>query len=403
MFRKLGILFCTAIMLVAALPSAVAATQEPTWVHEYIHPINTVDISADGEYIVAGSRGGYTYDKVFLFGRDSGTPLWSTENHTGVYSVSISADGEYIAAAVSSHVHLYHRSNSTPLWTYWDSGMGGVNMVAISADGKYIAAGSGEYITVFSYDNETPLWRINSKYTSKVAISAHGEYVVAGSGGGGYQNYLRFYNGLNGTPLWQKEGFSATTASLSADGHSITATSGSRVYLLDYEHGHEIWNFYDGTGGSYAVISADGNHIGVGNEGSGTLYLFHRDNNTPLWSVPVTGELQAMDMSADGRYVAGGTTYDTGGGNWVGKLHVVDRSGNELWNYTTNQRISAVALPAQSASLVAGDGWSTADTGNTYFFAAAAASTSDDDSPAPALLATAAVCVAVAAVVRRRR
>jgi len=111
-----------------------------------------------------------------------------------------------------------------------------------------------------------------------------------------------------------------------------------------------------------------------------------------------------MDMSADGRYVAGGTAYDAGGGNWVGKLHVVDSSGNELWNYTTNERISAVALPANSASLVAGDGgWQYQDPGYAYFFAAAAWGGEDDDSPAPALLATVTVCVAAAVVRRRRR
>lgn len=58
---------------------------------------------------------------VSLFGRDSGTPLWSTEGYPSLdrispNSVSISADGEYIAAGAGG-VYLFHRDNDTPLWS----------------------------------------------------------------------------------------------------------------------------------------------------------------------------------------------------------------------------------------------------------------------------------------------
>ena len=54
-------------------------------------------ISADGEYIVAGS-----YDnKVYFFDKDSSTPLWSyttsADGQTGISAVDISADGEYLS------------------------------------------------------------------------------------------------------------------------------------------------------------------------------------------------------------------------------------------------------------------------------------------------------------------
>ncbi|MDP7474324.1 MAG: hypothetical protein QGH00_05110, partial [Candidatus Poseidoniia archaeon] len=51
-------------------------------------------ISADGEYIVGGSID----NKIYLFDRDSSTPLWSYTTGNQVHSVSISADGEYIVA-----------------------------------------------------------------------------------------------------------------------------------------------------------------------------------------------------------------------------------------------------------------------------------------------------------------
>ncbi len=53
-----------------------------------------MSISEDGEYIVAGSYN----EKVYLFGKDSSTPLWSYSTNGIVYAVALSADGEYIVA-----------------------------------------------------------------------------------------------------------------------------------------------------------------------------------------------------------------------------------------------------------------------------------------------------------------
>ena len=53
-----------------------------------------VAISADGEYIAAGSDD----DNVYLFERDSNTPLWDYTTGDDVRSVAISSNGEYIAA-----------------------------------------------------------------------------------------------------------------------------------------------------------------------------------------------------------------------------------------------------------------------------------------------------------------
>ena len=51
-------------------------------------------ISADGEYIVAGSDD----NKVYLFDKDSSTPIWNYTTGMNVNSVSISADGTYFSA-----------------------------------------------------------------------------------------------------------------------------------------------------------------------------------------------------------------------------------------------------------------------------------------------------------------
>jgi WD40 repeat protein len=50
-----------------------ADAKGPEWNYAADSGINSVDISADGEYIVAGSDD----SKVYFFNKDNNTPLWS--------------------------------------------------------------------------------------------------------------------------------------------------------------------------------------------------------------------------------------------------------------------------------------------------------------------------------------
>ena len=130
---------------------------------------------------------------VFLFDKDSSTPLWRyyTTGGDEVTSVDISANGDYIVAAIvdaggsteDSYVYLFGKDSSTPIWTYEIESE--IRSVAISSDGEYIAAGSGgseDSVYLFDKDSSTPLWRYNTiDMVNSVAISADGEYIVAGS------------------------------------------------------------------------------------------------------------------------------------------------------------------------------------------------------------------------------
>lgn len=78
---------------------------------------------------------------IYLFDKDSSTPLWNYETGHYVRSVSISADGEYITVGSNDKkVYLFEKDSSTPLWSYTTGNY--VLSVGISADGEYITAGS---------------------------------------------------------------------------------------------------------------------------------------------------------------------------------------------------------------------------------------------------------------------
>ncbi|HIC61906.1 MAG TPA: hypothetical protein EYO72_04155, partial [Marine Group III euryarchaeote] len=78
-----------------------------------------------------------------LFDKD-GIELWTNTTGDGVLSLAISADGEYIVAgSYDKKIYLFNKDSKTPLWNYTTEGT--VWSVAISADGGYIIASSSEH------------------------------------------------------------------------------------------------------------------------------------------------------------------------------------------------------------------------------------------------------------------
>ena len=111
--------------------------------------------------MVAGSHNPTTSGagKIHHFSKDSSTPLWSfDEVYNRVDSVAISADGEYIvASSPNNKIYLFDKDSSTPLW-YYTAG-DDIDTVSISADGEYIVAGCyDDKVYLFDKDSSTPLW-----------------------------------------------------------------------------------------------------------------------------------------------------------------------------------------------------------------------------------------------------
>ncbi|MDC0526867.1 PQQ-binding-like beta-propeller repeat protein [Euryarchaeota archaeon] len=128
-------------------------SNSPLWTYEG-EGIHTVALSAKGELIVVGS----TDNKVHLFNRYSSTPIWSYTTEGNVNSVSISSDGKYILAGSGvddnsdlGHAHFFRKESSTPLWesSFEQSGYS----TALSADGKYVIACANDDLNVFVQDS----------------------------------------------------------------------------------------------------------------------------------------------------------------------------------------------------------------------------------------------------------
>ncbi len=194
----------------------------PLWRYDIgssVSRVNSVGISSNGNYIVAGSLNGNLY----LFGRNSSTPIWTYHTPNWAYHVAISSDGNYIVVGTTegggTGIYFFERDNSTPLWSYntpsvWD--------VAISSDGQNIVFGTihgGIYL--FEMNSPTPLWSFKAEdHIRSVAISSNGQFIVAGS----YDENVYFFNKNSAIPLWSyNTGHSVRSVAISSNGTYFVA------------------------------------------------------------------------------------------------------------------------------------------------------------------------------------
>ena len=331
------LLTCLALVLMAGGADA----KEPEWNYNAGSGINSVAISADGEYIVAGSD----EDQVLLFHKDSNTPLWSYTAGDGVYSVAISSDGETIVAgSLDNNVYLFDKDSSTPLWSYGTGNR--VWSVAISQDGETIAAGSWDNrVYLFDKDSGTPLWsHATSNFVFSVDISADGEMIAAGSD----KAYL--FDRNSSTPRWSySTGDTVRAVDLSEDFfgqqqyHLAAGSWNGKVYLFHNNNSVPLWEYTTGDSIYSVAISDDSGYIAAGSKDY-SVYLLD-GNGTALWSHATGGTVLSLDFSVDAEELAVGSD----------KLYLFDKdSSTPLWSYTTGDSVKSVGVSADGEDIVAG-------------------------------------------------
>jgi hypothetical protein len=162
--------------------------------------INEFDLSEDGKWLAVNDLN----DRLRLYNTSESQPVW--QNSESVETVSISADGQYIVAG-SSSLYFYSRYNSTPIWSYYV----GLNIIRtrISADGTSIAVGtgvSGETDGVFYFNSlsSEPIWfsAAGVTFTRCMAISSNGTYITVGDGENAGVGQILLFHQDKTSPNW---------------------------------------------------------------------------------------------------------------------------------------------------------------------------------------------------------
>ena len=322
---------------------------DPTWSYKTDDCVNSIAISSDGNYIVAG---GDDY-RVYFFDK-SGNLLWYYWVYDYVSSVDISADGKYIVVGCEDEytydeydytIYLFDK-NGNLLWGYKTKDS--VNVVKITPDGEYIIAGDDSGYYYFFNKNGELIWKYNTGTSSdiaSVAISSNGQRVIGECNG-----YLWYFDKCTSfgtvTLSWVYQEDSINKVGMSSDGEIVVATGDHKVYIFD-KYGNVKHSCDTDDWVVPIEISSDGEYIVAGG-GSNKIYFIDK-NGKLLWKKTLgsgDGYIKSLAISSDGQYVVVGSTDSS--------VYFLDKYGNILWSYKTERRVLSVDLSDDGRTIVAG-------------------------------------------------
>ncbi|TFG04093.1 MAG: hypothetical protein EU539_11555 [Promethearchaeota archaeon] len=363
----LGVLILGSVLIIPTIIIISMANNPPSWIYTTDDEVASVDISANGEWIVANSIPITTLPSprnLMVFKKESATIQWtfpiSAYPSSGM-RVAISADGNYIAATdFYETIYLFDTTSGTQLWNYTTTGA--ISTIAISHNGDYIAVGghvgptSTTRIYLFNKLSPIPIWN-TTDFGYQVDISSNGEYIISANTEDmylfhrssanpvvnysiplsstliysavissdasrvavGYHDYhLAVYPQLVETQSWNyhTNGF-IYDVDISGDGSYIVAGSGDdNVYLFDSMSSIPLWTYQTGDEVWSVAISEDGNYIVAGSDDD-SIYLFNRNFSSPLEIVSTNGNIRTVEISDNGRYSIAG--------NSEGEIFFLDR------------------------------------------------------------------------------
>jgi len=314
-----------------------------TWKNSVGYTIRDVDISSNGEYVVAGS---FDYSVYVFDGK--GHLLWSYRTGDTVRDVAISFNGRYvIAGSYDGHVY-YFTVQGKLLWKHRTRGS--IRDVSISANGDFVVVGSNDH-RIYFFDREgNLLWeRKTLAPVYCVAMSTNGEYVAAGS-----LDALAYYLDREGKMLWKfRTESSVRDVEVSADGSMVAVGSYDKNLYYIKRSGLLAWKCEMPNPVDKVAISPDGEVISTGSDGK---VFLHDKHGMELWKNDTgTYTIRGLQISSIGDSVVAGTRDCD--------LIYFDRKGQTIWKYRANSWVEAVAVSSNGRYIVAGT-----SKGNLFYF-----------------------------------
>lgn len=284
-------------------------TSIQTWKYHAGSGVAAVDISGDGETIIAG-----TLDKMVLSLNSQGQPHWQVKVGNQAWRVGLSNDGQTTVVGTGS---------TRP----WD--MRGRGLFCLGTDGML-------------------RWQVELKASVwGLALSADGQTVAAGTSG----KQLLCFDG-QGQRLWQQDvpglGWYAWVfgAALSADGQIVAAAAADKRVRLLERSGLLVAEFRT-RGELYIVaISANGQVVATGDT-KGYVYLLNRQGQL-LWEERLADKVWTVALSTDGQRLL------VGAGEKEKHLYTYDQSGRLLWRRFVEGSVNNLTLSANGWRVVAG-------------------------------------------------
>ena len=274
---------------------------------------------------------------------------WEDELGFGVWKAPASKSWEYIAASTGSHnppegetevtygIYLYNSSGGL-IWHQKTAAQ--VWGIDISQDGRFVAAGSSDPDDkIYIYDRiKDYLWIHNSGgEVREVKFSHDGRYLAAGPVANGGAGSIGLFEVSTHQLLWMRDtGDWVREIAFSPDGSYVAvANSASYLYVFSIEDGRLVWRRFHGGYVPFVLeISQDGSRILTGGK-SHEIRMLDRDGNL-LWSYPTDQVITDGRMDANGSLVIVGTVW--------GGIYCLNGEGKLLWRMVRDVGHNAVYM-----------------------------------------------------------
>lgn len=219
--------------------------------------IDTVAVSANGSYVVAGGYwSGMTYgDGEIFFFNQAGQLLWnySTGANSPVFDVAISSSGSRIAADCENQM-MYFNPAGDVLWNYTFPYGGTSTHFAMSSDGGSIAYAEGYVLAPGETNYGWAVGDLNAEgqqvwnYTGQdagvnfVQMSSDGSSISVGTLVSGYNGSVFYFDGADGALLWSRQAYTAVQPLVMSPDGEYVASGGNVGTLLFNSKGDLLWN-----------------------------------------------------------------------------------------------------------------------------------------------------------------
>jgi len=328
--------------------------------------LNSVSLSGNGEYMVAGSSN----NEVFMFYQNHSRPMWTFDADAPINNVSISEDGSYLAAIKSNTLYVFSKAANRTLWSYTNVTM---HSLVFSGDGRYLIVGTrkdgwdASYVHFFcvANGNVTRSWKLHdyTGYSDRVSVdvSGDGQFVVAGSSETGNVTLFRSSSADPVFPPCKTSG-PVYSVSMSADGQYYVAGGGNMLYYFRkdtpvYLH---LLNLMSGV--RSVSMSHNGTCIAATN---GTYLHFVKreiDGLSEIWNYNFKGDTDEVSISSSGNYVLARSRNFAHIFSQITDGNTTTSTHDPIWSYNSTDPITSISL-SQSERYSSFTSWRRA-----YFF-----------------------------------
>lgn len=280
------------------------------------------------------------FTRVFVVPTVFGGGFWKYKAAGEVHGVDVSADGNFTVAGTGGRTIYLFAGNGSLLWTY--SFGASVECVAISENGSRIVVGIHEFYSgrpdTYLFDNHgSVLWQkdlVTGSWPTDVDISPDARYIAEGD----VDDFAYFYD-INGTPVWKyKTGGWVSVISTCMDGQYVAVGSQDNILYFFDKAGNQLWNRTFGFNVEAVSISPEGEYVAASTSIEEDFFLFDKAGNVVFQTQFELG-VEAVSVSANAERIAVAWGYRD-------KVVIMNKTASIVWERSMGNAPNDVAITA---------------------------------------------------------